>query len=75
MTFSHKNSVLQSPAMEGLRQFVLGWQAEWETGTPDFERFEHELHKRVMAIEREMLAEELGQIDEWVDPLLHASER
>jgi hypothetical protein len=63
MTFSHKNSVLQSPAIEGLRQFVLEWQAEWETGAPDFERFEHELHKRVMTIEREMLAEELARYD------------
>lgn len=55
--------VLQSPAIEGLRQFVLEWQTQWETGTPDFERFEHELHERIMAVEREMLAEELARYD------------
>jgi hypothetical protein len=63
MTFLHEKSVLQSPALEGLRQFVLEWREQWTTGTPDFERFEHELHQRVMAIERELLAEELAGYD------------
>jgi hypothetical protein len=63
MTFLHEKSVLQSPAFEGLRQFVLEWGDQWMTGTPDFERFEQELHQRVMAIERELLAEELARYD------------
>jgi hypothetical protein len=63
MTFLHKKRDLQSPAFEGLRQFVLDWDEHWATGTPDFEQFEHELHARMMAIEREMLAEELSRYD------------
>jgi len=63
MTFLHKKSDLQSSSLEGLRQFVLAWREQWATGTPDFEQFEHELHARMMAIEREMLAEELVRYD------------
>lgn len=63
MTFWHRHSELQSPAMAGLRQFVQEWQVQWETDTPDFERFEHALHERIMAVERELLAEELARYD------------
>ena len=63
MTFLHEKSVLQSPALEGLRQFVLEWREQWATDTPDFERFEHELHKQIMSIERELLADELTRYD------------
>lgn len=63
MTFWHKLSDLQSPAMEGLRQFVQAWRVQWETDTPDFERFEHGLHEQIMAVERELLAEELARYD------------
>ena len=30
---------------------------------------------KLRSMMREILAEELGEIDEWVEPLLHASER
>jgi hypothetical protein len=63
MTFLHKKSDLQSSTLEGLGQFILDWGEQWATGTPDFERFEHELHKRVMAVERELLAAELSRYD------------
>ena len=63
MTFLHKKRDLQSPALERLRQFVLGWDEQWMTGPPDFESYEHELHQRVMAIERELLAAELARYD------------
>lgn len=53
MTFLHEKSDLQSPSLAGLRQFVLAWG----------EQFEHELHSRMMAIERELLAEELARYD------------
>jgi hypothetical protein len=46
-----------------LCQFVLEWQTQWKTSTPDFERFEHELHEKMMAIEREILTEELARHD------------
>ena len=63
MEFCHKRSILHSAAMERLGQFVLEWHTQWADGTPDFERFERELHQRVMDIERELLAEELARYD------------
>jgi len=47
--------------MQHLGQFVLDWQEQWTDGPPDFERFERELHEYVMAIERELLKEELAR--------------
>lgn len=49
--------------MQQLGQFVLEWQQRWETSLPDFERFEHELHERIMALERDLLTEELARYD------------
>jgi len=63
MEFCHENSILRSPAIQRLRQFVLEWQTQWEEGTPDFEQFEHELHEHTMAIERELLEAELAHYD------------
>jgi hypothetical protein len=46
--------------------------AEWlEAGGPGKVRSIGKLRSMV----RDMLAEELGEIDEWVEPLLHASKR
>lgn len=50
MTFWHNNSVLESPAPEGLRQFILEWREQWATGTPEFEHYEHELHQQIGGI-------------------------
>ncbi len=63
MIFSHDNSVLPSLTIRELRQFILKQRERWTTGTPDFERFEHELHEHIMAVERELLAEELARYD------------
>jgi hypothetical protein len=63
MRFCHSNAVLRSRAMKRLGQFVSDWRGQWVDGTPDFERFERELHQRVMDIERELLAEELERYD------------
>jgi hypothetical protein len=63
MEFCHTNPILRSAAIEQLCQFVLEWQTQWKTSTPDFERFEHELHEKMMAIEREILTEELARYD------------
>jgi hypothetical protein len=63
MKFCHTNWVLQSPAIQQLGQFVLEWREQWTEGTPDFERFENELHKQIMDIECELLAEELACYD------------
>jgi hypothetical protein len=63
MTFSHTNVVLQSAGLEKLGQFVLEWRAQWKTETPNFEHFEHGLHEHMMAIERELLSEEMARYD------------
>jgi hypothetical protein len=63
MEFCHKRSILHSAAIERLGQFVRERQAQWTDGTPDFESFEHELHEHIMAIERELLKEELARYD------------
>lgn len=63
MEFCHENSILRSPAIEQLEQFILERQAQWENGVPDFEQFEHELHERIMAVERELLEAELAYYD------------
>lgn len=63
MEFCHKNPTLESPALKKLGQFVLEWRTRWETSTPDFERFEHELHEQIMALECELLTEELARYD------------
>lgn len=65
MEVSHKNDVLASLAVEGLRQFVRQRRQQWETEetAPDFESFEHELHEHIMALEQELLAEELSRYD------------
>ena len=63
MGFCHENSVLQSTAIQHLRQFVTDWHAQQRDGPPDFEQFERELHERVLAVERELLAAELARYD------------
>jgi len=63
MELCHTDPILQSPAIQRLGQFVLERQQQWADGTPDFERFEHELHAQVQAIEREFLVEELARYD------------
>jgi hypothetical protein len=51
---------------------VSGGGTDWlEAGGPGKVRSIGKLRSVV----RDMLAEELGQIDEWVEPLLRASER
>jgi hypothetical protein len=63
MEFCHTNPILRSSAIEQLCQFVQEWQKQWETSTPDFERFEHELHEKIMTVECEMLTEEMARYD------------
>ncbi len=63
MEFCHGTSHLPSPALEQLGQFVLEWGERRGNGTPDFERFEHELHERIQSVERDLLREELEKYD------------
>jgi hypothetical protein len=65
MEVSHKNDVLESPALMRLGQFVRQQQEAWKTAEEvlDLERFEEELHEHMMALERELIAEELAYYD------------
>lgn len=63
MEVYHRDAVLQSPTLQRLGQFVREHAQPWAQGTPDFEQFERELHEQVMALERELVAEELAHYD------------
>jgi hypothetical protein len=63
MEVCHTDSVLQSPALRCLGQFILKHRQQWTDGTPDFEQFERDLHEKVMALECELISEELARYD------------
>ena len=48
-----------------LEHFVLKREKQWQSGeeTPEFASYEHELHERLMKLERELLADELERYD------------
>jgi hypothetical protein len=66
---SHITDVLQTPAMWRLAQFIRHHQQQWQAAeaAPDLERFEQELHNHVMALERDLLTEELNRYDVTAD--------
>ncbi|MBM3136387.1 MAG: hypothetical protein FJZ89_14125 [Chloroflexi bacterium] len=63
MEVYHRDPIPQSPAFQNLGQFVREHAQQWAQGTPDLEQFERELHEHVMALERELVAEELARYD------------
>lgn len=63
MEVSHTWSDWESAALHQLGHFVRTRQRAWQSDTPSFEQFEHDLHERVMALERELLARELARYD------------
>lgn len=68
MESCHTDSFLHSPAAQQLAVFVQAQREQWAvqgemTDAPAFEHFEQELHTRVMALERELVSEELSRYD------------
>jgi hypothetical protein len=63
MEVYHSDPILQSPSLHHLGQFVRAHAQKWTDGTPDFEQFERELHEHVMALEREVVTQELARYD------------
>ena len=63
MALCHTDLILESRAIQRLGQFIRDRREQWTLSTPDFERFEHELHEQLQAIECEFLAEELARYD------------
>jgi hypothetical protein len=69
MALCHTDRILESPAIQRLGQFVRERRQQWANSTPDFERFEHELHEQIQAIECEFLAKELARYDVTADEI------
>lgn len=65
MQVSHITDVLQTPALWRLAQFIRHHREQWQPAEepPDLERFEQELHDHVLAVERDVLADELSRYD------------
>jgi len=69
MELCHTDSFLHSPAAQRLAEFIQKRREKWAgqqadlSIVDDFEGFEQELHTRVMALECEMVSEELGRYD------------
>lgn len=65
MQVSHSAAILESPALEQLSQYLAQRGASWATaeGVPELESFEKGLHECVMALERELVAQELSRYD------------
>jgi len=71
MSVSHISDAVQSPALWRLASFIRQQQQHWQERetAPDFERFERELHEHVMALERDLLADELKHYDVSADEI------
>ena len=68
MEFCHTDPFLHSPAAQRLAEFVQKRHEKWTTQTDvtrvdNFENFEQDLHTLVMALECELVSEELSQYD------------
>jgi hypothetical protein len=66
MEFCHTDTILHSPAVQRLAEFLHKRRQKWSTQTDmsnvdDFESFEQELHTLITALECEMASEELGR--------------
>jgi hypothetical protein len=58
-----ETSLLKSLALRQLSEFLCEHRQTWAHEIPDLETFERGLHAHLMAVERELLAEELAQYD------------
>ena len=68
MEFCHTDIFLHSPAAQRLVEFIQKRREQWATPTDlsnvdKFESFEQDLHTLVMALECELVSEELSRYD------------
>jgi len=63
MKLSHRGLELHSAAFDRLKKFIQQRREQLGGETHNFERFEEELHALVMAVEGELVAEELSRYD------------
>jgi hypothetical protein len=71
MSVSHISDAVQTPTFWRLAGFIRQQQQHWQEREtpPDFERFERELHEHVMALERDLLTDELKRYDVTADEI------
>lgn len=58
-----ETELLKSPALRKLAGFLRQHRQEWAQSLPDLEAFERGLHRDLLALERELLSEELTRYD------------
>ena len=68
MEFCQTNSFMDSPSAKKIGEFIQERHQKWAiennlSGVDDFEIFEQEIHRLVMAVEREIVGEELSRYD------------
>jgi len=68
MEFCHTDLFLHSPAAQRLSEFIEKQRQEWVnrndlSSVGNFESFEQDIHTLVMAVERELVSEELSRYD------------
>ena len=74
MEFCHTNNTLHSPAAQRLVEFIQKRREEWamqgdSCSVDRFESFEQDVHMLVMALERELVSEELSRYDMTVEEI------
>lgn len=72
MKVSHKEMIMENPAIAKLCEYLEERAACWQKGdaAPDFEKFEKEVHQCTMAIEREIVIQELKNYDVCADEIV-----
>jgi hypothetical protein len=68
MEFCHEEALLHSAALQQIFEYIQIRHEKWTgqaclSAMNDFEEFEQELHTRIMALERELVSEELSRYD------------
>jgi hypothetical protein len=63
MKLSHTGLELHSAAFDRLKKFIQQRGEQFGEETHNFERFEEELHALIMAVEGELVGEELRRYD------------
>jgi len=69
MALCHSDTLLQSPALRQLGQFILEWRQHRANDASDFEQFEQEVHRLVMRLECELIGDELARYDVTADEI------
>jgi hypothetical protein len=75
MEFCHEEVLLHSPALQRISEYIKIRREKWAkqaclSEANDLEDFEQELHMRIMALERELVSEEISRYDVMTEEIL-----